>query len=77
MRRQWDALRPHIDAERWQLTGSNLAVQEREARWWRDASIAYFRSVSGRPLPPDVVEPEHDRAWYKAQSFPHAPGQGR
>lgn len=77
MRREWDALRPRLDAKRWELTASNLLVQEREARWWRDASVAYFRSVSGRPLPPGSAEPAHDLAWYKAQSFPHAPGQGR
>lgn len=77
MRRDWHALRPHLDTERWELTASNFLVQEREARWWRDASVAYFRSVSGRPLPPGSAEPAHDLSWYKAQSFPHAPGQGR
>ena len=77
MRRQWDALRPLVDGERWQSIAENLAVQEHEAGWWRDASIAYFRSVSGRPLPSGSPEPEHDLNWYKAQSFPHAPGQGR
>jgi alpha-glucuronidase len=77
MRRQWDGVRAHVDDERWQATAANLAVQEREARWWRDASIAYFRSVSGRPLPAGSVEPAHDLDWYKAQRFPFAPGQAR
>ncbi|MCD2324862.1 alpha-glucuronidase [Sphingomonas sp. IC-56] len=74
MRRQWDALRPYVDAERWEHTASFLAVQQREAQWWRDASIAYFRSISGRPLPAGVAEPAHPLDWYKAQSFPFAPG---
>ncbi len=77
MRRQWDGVRAHVDDERWQATAANLAVQEREARWWRDASIAYFRSVSGRPLPAGSAEPAHDLDWYKAQAFPFAPGQAR
>ncbi len=75
MQRQWDGLRDKIDAERWQKTATYLAIQEREARWWRDASLAYWMSVNHRPLPDGVRPPEHDLAWYKAQQFPHAPGQ--
>lgn len=75
MQRQWDGLRDKIDAERWQKTATYLAIQEREARWWRDASLAYWMSVNHRPLPDGVRPPEHDLAWYKARQFPHAPGQ--
>ncbi|WP_342658789.1 alpha-glucuronidase [Sphingomonas sp. NY01] len=74
MRQQWDALRPRIDAERWEKTATLLAIQEREARWWRDASLAYWMSVNGRALPAGARAPEHDLAWYKAQNFPRAPG---
>ncbi len=74
MRRQWDALKPQIDAERWAKTATYLAVQEREARWWRDASLAYWMSVNGLPLPAGAAAPAHDLAWYKAQRFPYAPG---
>ncbi|MBB5711014.1 alpha-glucuronidase family glycosyl hydrolase [Sphingomonas xinjiangensis] len=74
MRGQWDALRPFVGSERWQHTASFLGVQAREARWWRDASIAYFQSVSRRPLPPGTAAPPHTLDWYKAQSFPFAPG---
>lgn len=76
MRRQWDELKPLIDAERWQKTATLLGVQEREARWWRDASLAYWMSVNGRALPAGVTPPAHDLAWYEAQRYPHAPGQG-
>jgi alpha-glucuronidase len=74
MRRDWDALRPQIDADRWEKTAAYLAVQEREAQWWRDASLAYWMSINGLPLPAGSSAPAHDLAWYKAQSFPHAPG---
>ena len=74
MRRRWDALKPQVDAERWGKTATYLAVQEREARWWRDASLAYWMSVNGRPLPAGAAAPAHDLAWYKAQRFPYAPG---
>jgi alpha-glucuronidase len=74
MRRRWDALKPQVDAERWGKTAMYLAVQEREARWWRDASLAYWMSVNGLPLPEGAAAPAHDLAWYKAQRFPYAPG---
>ncbi|MEH3120435.1 MAG: alpha-glucuronidase family glycosyl hydrolase [Sphingomonas phyllosphaerae] len=74
MRQQWDGVRTQVDAERWQKTATYLAVQEREARWWRDASLAYWMSVNGRALPAGVAPPAHDLAWYEAQSFAYVPG---
>ncbi len=74
MRKQWDGLKTQIDAGRWDKTSTYLAIQEREARWWRDASLAYWMSVNRRPLPVGTRAPEHDLAWYKAQNFPYAPG---
>jgi alpha-glucuronidase len=76
MRAQWAALKPRIDAERWTKTDALLGIQQREARWWRDASLAYWMSVNGLALPVGVAAPAHDLDWYKAQSFPFAPGRG-
>jgi alpha-glucuronidase len=74
MRRRWAALAPHIDAQRHAEVAAALAVQEREARWWRDACIAYFQSVSGLPLPDGVLPPALPLAAYRAMRFPFAPG---
>ena len=74
MRATWDGLRPLVDAERFAQTQAFLIIQQREAIWWRDASIAYFQSIAQRPLPPGAAAPAHDLNWYKAQSFPYAPG---
>ncbi len=74
LRRRWDMLKPRIDEERWQKTATLLAVQEREARWWRDASLAYWMSINGLPLPAGSAAPAHDLAWYKAQTVPFPPG---
>ncbi|WP_010160583.1 alpha-glucuronidase family glycosyl hydrolase [Sphingomonas sp. PAMC 26617] len=74
MRADWAALRPRIDAERFAKTESFLGVQQREAQWWRDASLSYWMSVNALPLPAGVRAPAHDLAWYKAQRFPYAPG---
>ncbi|BBD96906.1 alpha-glucuronidase [Sphingobium amiense] len=74
MQRTWDSLRPLIDPERFAQTQAFLRIQRREAQWWRDASIAYFQSVNRLPLPAGSAKPAHDLDWYKAQSFPFAPG---
>ncbi|HEU4960976.1 MAG TPA: alpha-glucuronidase family glycosyl hydrolase [Sphingomonas sp.] len=74
MQRTWAAMRPYVDDERFAKATTFLAIQHREAKWWRDASIAYFQSVSKRPLPPGEVPPAHSLATYEALRFPHAPG---
>ncbi|MBB4659902.1 alpha-glucuronidase [Parvularcula dongshanensis] len=74
MRETWAGLEGKIDEDRYAQTADFLAIQEKEARWWRDASIAYWQSVNGLDLPEGARPPEHDLAWYKAQSFPYAPG---
>lgn len=74
MRVAWAQLEPFVDRQRFLQASTFLAIQQREARWWRDASIAYFRQVSGRELPQGVRPPEHSLEHYRAQSFPHAPG---
>lgn len=74
MRAAWAQLEPFVDRQRFLQTSTFLTIQQREARWWRDASIAYFRQVSGRELPQGVRPPEHSLEYYRAQSFPRAPG---
>jgi alpha-glucuronidase len=74
MRRTWATLAPYVDSERYAETSAFLAIQEKEARWWRDACIAYFQSLSKRPLPAGYAPPEHTLAEYEAISTPYAPG---
>jgi alpha-glucuronidase len=76
MQKTWAALEPFVDPERFQSVAQKLAVQLREARWWRDACLSYFARISGRPLPAGVRPPEHTLDYYRSLSFPHAPGQG-
>ncbi|WP_026144312.1 alpha-glucuronidase family glycosyl hydrolase [Xanthomonas sp. SHU 199] len=77
MQATWDGLRGKVDAERHAQVAAFLRIQLREAQWWRDASVAYFQSVSGRPLPAGEAAPPHPLAWYQALQFPSAPGDGR
>ncbi len=74
MRKTWAGLSAYVDPQRYTAISANLAIQEREAKWWRDASIAYFQSKSGLPLPAGMPPPAHDLTYYKALDFPYAPG---
>jgi alpha-glucuronidase len=74
MRRTWATLAPYVDTERYEETSAFLAIQEKEARWWRDACIAYFQSLSKRPLPKGIAPPERTLAEYEEISTPYAPG---
>jgi alpha-glucuronidase len=74
MRATWHGLDGRIDDERYRQVAAFLAIQEKEAQWWRDASIAYFGSLSGLPLPPGYAPPAQPLAYYESLSFPFAPG---
>ncbi|WP_318248197.1 alpha-glucuronidase family glycosyl hydrolase [Xanthomonas campestris] len=74
MRATWQPLHGRIDAQRYQQIAAFLAIQQDEAQWWRDASIAYFQQVSGRALPAGMAPPAHPLAYYQALKFPYAPG---
>ena len=74
MRHVWAGLAGKVDSERHAQVSTFLKIQESEARWWRDASIAYFETLSHRPLPPGYAPPEHDLGYYEALCFPYVPG---
>jgi len=74
MRRVWSGLAGAIDRERYEHTAALLAMQEREAQWWRDASISYFQSLSKLPMPPGYQEPEHTLGWWQSLCVPYVPG---
>jgi alpha-glucuronidase len=74
MRDTWQRVAEFVDAERHEQVAAFLAIQEYEAKWWRDASIAYFQTFSRRPLPDGFAPPEHSLEYYQSLSFPYAPG---
>jgi alpha-glucuronidase len=75
MQERWHRLEGRIDAQRYESVAAMLQIQRREARWWRDASIAYFQSVSGRALPAGITPPARTLDYYRALKFPYAPGR--
>lgn len=68
-RKQWTALAGQIDAERYDEVARKLALQERDAIWWRDAVLLYFQQFSKRPLPAGVEKPAHTLDHYRANSL--------
>jgi len=76
MGKTWATLSPYVDPERHAQVADFLAIQRNEAQWWRDASIAYFQTFSGLPLPAGEAPPAHSLDYYEGLNFPYAPGGG-
>jgi alpha-glucuronidase len=74
MQAAWENLQPFVDDERFEKTRRFLAIQLNEARWWRDACLAYFQDVSGLSFPDGVRPPEKTLDEYRSMEFPLAPG---
>jgi alpha-glucuronidase len=74
MQQTWALLEGKIDDERYEQVKAFLAIQEKEAHWWRDSSLLYFQTFSNRPLPEGVEAPLHTLEYYMNLSFPYAPG---
>jgi alpha-glucuronidase len=68
-RKQWDSLANVIDPERHAEVAQKLAIQERDAVWWRDAVLLYFQGFSKKPLPAGVEKPAYTLEHYKSQSL--------
>ena len=77
MSRTWNSLQSSIDPERFYETAAFLGEQLSEAKWWRDACIAYFQSQSGLPLAAGIAPPEHPLSWYEDQVYRYAPGRSQ
>jgi alpha-glucuronidase len=74
LRTRWAKLEGSIDPDRHAQVASFLAIQEKEAKLWRDASLAYFQTFSARPIPEGYAPPERSLDYYKSLEFPYAPG---
>ena len=51
MQATWATLEDAVDGLRFTDVRARLAIQEDEARWWRNACLLYFQTFSRRPLP--------------------------
>lgn len=55
--RIWKDMQPYVDAERYQAVAERLDIQVRDAVWWKDACLEYFRTFSKKKYPEGVEPP--------------------
>jgi alpha-glucuronidase len=77
MQKQWNSIEKQVDKQRFNQVKMLLAVQEKEAVWWRNSCLLYFQTFSKMPIPSSYEKPDHTLEYYKDLSFPLAPGNGR
>ena len=70
MKTRWATVRRVIDSARFAEVDSFLTIQVHEARWWRDASLAYFQTFSRMPIPAGYEQPTHPLGFYQALRCP-------
>ncbi|HEY8917052.1 MAG TPA: alpha-glucuronidase family glycosyl hydrolase [Chitinophaga sp.] len=76
MQQQWNTLEGRVDKERFKQVQMLLAIQVKEATWWRNACLLYFQTFSKMPIPGQYEQPGKTLDYYKGLRFPYAPGNG-
>lgn len=71
---QWQQLEKQVDPERYEHVKMLLAIQVKEAIWWKNACTLYFQEFSRKPFPAGFETPDQTLAYYKSLRFPYAPG---
>ncbi len=74
LKEKWASIRQYVDPGRYDQVRMHLQIQEKEAKWWRDACLSYFQSFSKQDIPADLEQPAYDLEYYESLSFPYAPG---
>jgi alpha-glucuronidase len=74
MKQAWQRLERFVDAERFAETRAFLDIQEKEATWWRDASVLYFQTFAKRPIADACGAPERTLDEYMAINLRYVPG---
>jgi alpha-glucuronidase len=74
MEKTWQGLSRFVDPERFEETRSFLAIQEKEARWWRDASVLYFQTFSKRPIQDSCGPPADSLEHFMSINNRYVPG---
>ncbi|MET0412928.1 MAG: hypothetical protein ABW217_16600, partial [Polyangiaceae bacterium] len=70
MRSAWQAANGKVDARRYEEIADFLRIQAYEAKWWRDANLAYFGSISGLPMPEGYEPTAFDLQFYQSLTCP-------
>jgi alpha-glucuronidase len=70
MREQWALLDGYIDAARFGHVSEFLEIQHYEARWWRDACLAYFATFSAQSIPTGYAPLGNPLSFYQGLDCP-------
>ncbi len=74
MQRTWETLEALVDPARFAHVRALLRIQEKEARWWRDASVLYFQTFSRRAIPEGYEPAEKTLPEYVKLKHLYVPG---
>jgi alpha-glucuronidase len=74
MLKTWESVQDYVDEQRFTHVRVCLQVQEREARWWRDACLLYFQQYSRRDFPRGCEAPVHTLEYYMHRQDYFVPG---
>jgi alpha-glucuronidase len=74
MQTAWNALEGKVDSDRFEQVKSLLAIQHKEAVWWRNSCVLYFQTFSKKEIPAGLERPDKPLSYYESLQFPFAPG---
>jgi alpha-glucuronidase len=57
MQQRWASVKPAVDPALHADVTARLAIQRREALWWRDACVLYFQTYAKQPVPAPFTPP--------------------
>lgn len=57
LQKEWNEMKPYIDEETYASVMARLKIQEKEAIWWRDSCVLYFKEFSKMPIPNNLILP--------------------
>jgi alpha-glucuronidase len=77
MQKTWQSLEGLVDKARFSHVRALLMIQEKEARWWRDACLLYFQTFASQPFPEGSEPPERTLEEYRRIVHYFVPGTPR
>ena len=66
----WDRMERYIDRSRFSAVQAKLRIQTRDAVWWKDACLQYFKCFSRQPIPYELERPIHNLEELKKIKLP-------
>jgi len=65
----WNQMEPYVNEQQFKEVQAKIAIQLKEAIWWKDACALYFQTFSKMPFPDGVEAPIHQLEELKKLKF--------